>query len=418
MTDADVRLALRRLRFEPALERGYQAVYFERSLKPLRFGFGLISIVLIVDVLKGLASQPLSLASAIMAGLPALIFALTFWRPFRLIWTPFLAIVSTAAGLYLVYYDISYPGFMRFFPEVVSQMTRMGYILVTFMAVIFLMVRLPFVWTTLCLAVFEVAGTCWASNLYHPDAGMLTELLTNTLLVALGLMLAALSLERYHRSDFISNRLLQEERAKSERLLLNVLPASVAERLKTQPEAIADSFAEVTVLFADIVDFTPMAAKMSALDLVDLLNRVFSRFDELTEKYGLERIKTIGDAYMVAGGLPEPKVDHAVAVASLALDMMEVLGEFPGLRLRIGIHTGPVVAGVIGTKRFLYDLWGDTVNVASRMESHGSAGVITVTEDCRAALGDRFRFGAPIDLEVKGKGRMPAYSLLGPARSG
>jgi adenylate cyclase len=202
------------------------------------------------------------------------------------------------------------------------------------------------------------------------------------------------------------------------RLLLNILPGPVAARLRENPEAIADSYAEVTVLFADIVDFTVLSARLSAPELVQLLNRVFSGFDALAEKHGLEKIKTIGDAYMVVGGLPDGHPDHVLSVTEMALDMQEAIGGFvqePGkpLRLRIGINTGSVVAGVIGTKKFIYDLWGDTVNMASRMESHGSPGMIQVTEAVFLSVGDRMTFGAPRRVEVKGRGIMTTYELVG-----
>lgn len=412
MTDAERRLALRQLRFPRDLEREYQAAYYARTLLPLRFGFGVITLLMVVLVVKNLFIKPLAGPLAVLLGIPLAILALTFLPAFRHFWKPFLAITATAGGLYMVRFNITNPDFMRFFPDEVTQMLRIEHSLILFMTVIMLLIRLPFVWTAVCVATFEVVGYVWAVKLFDPQASLISGFVFDTMLVSLALMLAALSLERYHRSDFISNRLLEEERGKSERLLLNVLPASIAERLKTQPEALADSFAEVTVLFADIVDFTPLASRMGPLELVGLLNTIFSRFDELTERHGLERIKTIGDAYMVAGGLPEPKQDHASAVATLALEMMEVIREFPSIRLRIGIHTGAVVAGVIGTKRFLYDLWGDTVNVASRMESHGAPGMIMVTEDCKVKL-EGFHFGEAIVLQVKGKGEMVAYPLFG-----
>ncbi|MBD0363507.1 MAG: PAS domain S-box protein, partial [Coleofasciculus sp. C3-bin4] len=165
----------------------------------------------------------------------------------------------------------------------------------------------------------------------------------------------------------------------TEDLLYNILPAPIAQRLKLQETLIADSFDEVTVLFADLVNFTELSAEISATQLVDLLNKIFSVFDRLTQKHGLEKIKTIGDAYMVVGGLPTPRPDHAEAVVEMALDMQQAITRFQRndgkpFDLRIGINTGPVVAGVIGTKKFAYDLWGDTVNVASRMESQGVAG--------------------------------------------
>jgi class 3 adenylate cyclase len=205
--------------------------------------------------------------------------------------------------------------------------------------------------------------------------------------------------------------------AQSEGLLLNVLPRSIAERLKRKPGVIAERYEDVTVLFADVADFTPFAERISPERVVGVLDEIFSAFDELTQRRGLEKIKTIGDAYMVVGGLPEPREDHAEAVTDLAVAMQaefarlcDALGL--GLAIRIGIATGPVVAGVIGRHKFIYDLWGDTVNTASRMESQGVVGRIQVTEATYRRLGDRFAFEDRGEIEVKGKGRLRAYLLL------
>ena len=212
---------------------------------------------------------------------------------------------------------------------------------------------------------------------------------------------------------------LELEQEKSERLLLNVLPAPVAARLKEQEGVIADGFDDVTVLFADIVGFTPLAERMPAAELVALLDRVFAGWDELAAEYGVEKIKTIGDAYMVAAGVPVPRDDHAEAIAALALEMIAEVerctpdGGAP-LEVRIGIDTGPVVAGVIGRAKFIYDLWGDTVNTASRMESHGVPGAIQVTERDLRAAPERFELRRRGTIEVKGKGAMPSYLLIGP----
>ena len=214
---------------------------------------------------------------------------------------------------------------------------------------------------------------------------------------------------------------LEREFARSENLLLNLMPTSIALRLKNSPnEIIADHFDEVTILFADIVGFTPRANRLLPHDVVRYLNRVFSQFDQLAEKYRLEKIKTIGDAYMVAGGMPDARAGHAADVANMALDMLAITrklsAEFEDdLTVRIGIHTGPAVAGVIGTRKLFYDVWGDTVNTASRMESHGSAGRIQVTEDAKRALGDSFCFESRGTVEIKGKGLMELYYLVGRA---
>jgi adenylate cyclase len=227
-----------------------------------------------------------------------------------------------------------------------------------------------------------------------------------------------LMLQYFVRERELAMGALQIERAKSERLLLNVLPESIAERLKERQEVIADAFPEVSVLFADIVGFTPQAERVSPDRTVGMLNDLFSEFDRLAEERGLEKIKTIGDAYMVAGGLPDPAPGHAEAMAEMALDMMEVAGsrtlsDDEPVRLRIGIDSGPVVAGVIGRRKFIYDLWGDTVNTASRMESHGVPGCIQVTERTRALLGDRYSFSEQRRVPVKGKGDMATYFLTG-----
>jgi adenylate cyclase len=205
--------------------------------------------------------------------------------------------------------------------------------------------------------------------------------------------------------------------AQSDSLLLNVLPRSIAQRLKRDPGVIAERFEQVTVLFADVADFTLFAERTSPEQVVGVLDEVFSRFDRLAQERGLEKIKTIGDAYMVAGGLPLPLPDHAAIVVDLALAMQAELTQVSdslglGLRIRIGIDTGPVVAGVIGRHRFTYDLWGDTVNTASRMEAHGVPGRIQVTEAVRRELGDRFDFEDRGEIEVKGKGRLRAYLLV------
>ena len=208
------------------------------------------------------------------------------------------------------------------------------------------------------------------------------------------------------------------EQEQSERLLLNILPEPIAERLKQADSTIADSFAEVTVLFADIVGFTELASCFSPTQVVELLNQIFSAFDELSERYGLEKIKTIGDAYMVVGGLPTPRSDHTTAIAQMALDMQDVITKFNShnnqtLSIRIGIHSGPVVAGVIGIKKFSYDLWGDTVNTASRMESQGIPDRIQVTETTYKLLKDKYLFEERGIIQIKGKGEMTTYFLIG-----
>lgn len=226
---------------------------------------------------------------------------------------------------------------------------------------------------------------------------------------------------RLRRAEFFARHELERERDTAEQLLFNILPEPIVRRLERDQSAIAEGFEEATVLFADIVGFTPLSAKMSPRALVDMLNDIFSRFDALTEKHGLEKIKTIGDSYMVVGGVPTPRSDHAVAVAKMALDMRDVIEGFrtptgDELRLRIGLNSGPVVAGVIGTRKFAYDLWGDTVNTAARMEMHAETSTIQVTEQTRKLLSKRFQLEPRGSISVKGKGEMRTWVLLGPAR--
>ena len=210
--------------------------------------------------------------------------------------------------------------------------------------------------------------------------------------------------------------IIEQKNAENERLLLNILPGAIAERLKEGEKSIADGFAEVTVLFADVVGFTAFSSNTPAAKLVSLLNDLFSRFDTASQRHGIEKIKTIGDCYMAVCGLPKPRPDHARAMIEMALDMHRELGEFnrqegTNLLLRIGLNSGPVVAGVIGSIKFIYDLWGDTVNLASRMESTGVPGGIQVSESVYQALRGEYQFEERGLIEVKGKGKLPAWIL-------
>jgi class 3 adenylate cyclase len=246
--------------------------------------------------------------------------------------------------------------------------------------------------------------------------------------LALGLgMIACAAIDRVSRESFRQERINEEqartiahERERADRLLYSIFPAPIAERLKTAPEVIAERFDEVTVLFADVVGFTPLAASLSAERLVEILNEIFTRFDELAAHHGVEKVKTIGDAYMAVAGLPERRTDHATAAAELAVAMRAAVGDLAErighpIQIRIGLCSGPVVAGVIGARKFAYDLWGDTVNTAARMESTGVGGEIQVAEATYLALKDRFALTARGTIEVKGKGAMRTWFLLSQA---
>jgi class 3 adenylate cyclase len=314
-----------------------------------------------------------------------------------------LAVLLASAVILQVYYQLSYPAIFPAVPLSVALATAWaaGY--------------QPW---SLLVAVFYVGGPIVHRTLVESDPllQVLGDELPDAALVAAVLLLG--EAVRTRRALGREHRLLLAEQQRSEQLLLNVLPAPIATRLKESEGVIADAFPEAAVLFADIVDFTVRSQRSTPQQVVQALDELFSVFDQLARERGLEKIKTIGDAYMVAGGLPDPRPDHAEAVADMALairDAVAVRSDPSGqpLAVRIGIDTGPVVAGVIGRDKFIYDLWGDTVNTASRMESHGVAGCIQVTARTYRRLRDAYRFQRRGPIPVKGKGEMVTYLLLG-----
>jgi class 3 adenylate cyclase len=266
-----------------------------------------------------------------------------------------------------------------------------------------------------------------AFNLLLAHAATTVAISINLATFTLGALgaLAARELDLQNRLAFVQRRIIREqmaaldaERSRSETLLLNVLPRRIADRLKKEPGVvIADRFASTTVLFSDIVGFTQMSTQLPADELVRRLDAIFTRFDDLADQLGLEKIKTIGDAYMVCGGVPLARSDHAEAVCEMAIRMRDCVDEIAAelgsdLRVRIGVHTGPVIAGVIGKKKFIYDVWGDTVNTASRMESHGVPRSIHVSDATFEATKDIYEFESRGTIAVKGKGDMQTYLLL------
>jgi class 3 adenylate cyclase len=285
-------------------------------------------------------------------------------------------------------------------------------------ALVFLDVRRAVRWFGAFVAVFLATGL--AGDALVADAGFPTWFKTTMLaLNVVGTASVAFTLLAvFARQRNEALTALRSEQEKSELLLRNVLPHTIAERLKVAGERIADHFASASILFADVAEFTPLAERLSPAEMVGVLDRLFSQFDALVERHGLEKIKTIGDAYMAAAGVPDPHPDHAQRAALVALEMRELLAASAvagrsGVELRIGINSGPVVAGVIGTHRFLYDLWGDAVNTASRMESHGTPGEIQITRATYELLKDEFVCRPRGTIAVKGKGEMETWYLVG-----
>jgi class 3 adenylate cyclase len=309
-----------------------------------------------------------------------------------------LAVLLASAVILQVYYQLDYPGIYPAVPLSVALATAWA--------------AGHRVWSVLVVGCFVAAGVGVGYQTLAPDQPalqVLGDVTRDTFLFAAVLLLGEAVRTR---------RTLQWEEELSERLLLNVLPAPIAARLKQDEEVIADGFPDVTVLFADLVDFTRRSQRSRPQQVVEFLDELFSTFDQLTRRHGLEKIKTIGDAYMAAGGLPEPMADHPQAVADLALAIQVEVARRADptgqpLQVRIGIDTGPVVAGVIGTDKFSYDLWGDTVNTASRMESSGMPSCIQVTERTYRRLRDGYRFECRGPIEVKGKGKMVTWFLVG-----
>ena len=286
-------------------------------------------------------------------------------------------------------------------------------------ALVFSEVRSAARWYVAWLVVFLGSGI--AGEIIGPVWSPLPNWFTSTMLalnIAVGgtIVFTLLAVFASQRRDALAA--LRVEQAKAENLLLNILPQSIAEKLKAQTQPIADQFESASILFADVVDFTPWSDQLPPAEVVGCLDQLFSHFDELAERHGLEKIKTIGDCYMVAAGVPTPRPDHARALALMALDMLEAMRSAEGVahlgfELRVGINSGPVVAGVIGRKRFLYDLWGDAVNTASRMESHGTPGKIQVTRATYELLADEFELEPRGKIAVKGKGEIEAWYLNG-----
>ena len=286
-------------------------------------------------------------------------------------------------------------------------------------ALVFSNVRSAVRWYVAFVVVFLGSGL--AGEIIGPVWDELPGWFTSTMLalnIAVGgtIVFTLLALFAKQRTEALAA--LRVEQAKAENLLLNILPRSIADRLKAETQPIADQFGSASILFADVVDFTPWSERLSPAEVVGYLDHLFSHFDTLVEQYGLEKIKTIGDCYMVAAGVPTPRADHARALALMALDMLEAMRSHDelarlGLELRVGINSGPVVAGVIGRKRFLYDLWGDAVNTASRMESYGTPGRIQITRETCELLGDEFECEPRGTITVKGKGELEAWYLVG-----
>ncbi|MBL8608832.1 MAG: adenylate/guanylate cyclase domain-containing protein [Myxococcales bacterium] len=408
---------------DPETERAYLDEAFERTIRPfVRFSVALsVAAFLMYGVHDALVIPEVRSTAWLIRyayfgplGLLVVAFALTNKSPrrhqFGMLGFGFAVVsavcwigaISPPAGFYI------YSGYAVIFVTLGPFLARMS-------------VKSQVVYTVLGALLFDFFDVLVA---HSPPAIRFSFNLTMFTLGGMGVLLAN-QLERQERLAFLQRRVIREqlraieaERARSESLLLNVLPRRIADRLLADPGVIADRFDEATVLFSDIVGFTELSSRLPPDELVRRLDAVFSQFDRIADELSLEKIKTIGDAYMVAGGVPAPRADHVVSVCEMALRMRDRLAELAPtlggeLRVRIGVHTGALVGGVIGTKKFIYDVWGDTVNVASRMESHGTPGEIQVSEAVYEVAKDTFDFEPRGAITVKGKGEMQTYFLKG-----
>jgi class 3 adenylate cyclase len=407
-----------RLRFPGPLEREFREDYFERWVTTNRAAFvgGLLVLAGFGIVDRWAAPQSLRtvwlLRFAVGCPAVALLLFLSFTPLYRRIMQPASAFLVVLVGVLITLMELAMrpdePGY---------NLYMFGIALVVFFG--YAAPRLRF-WYAATAGWAAVLSSWWIGfdhSVWQESQASVHFVVLEAFLVGSGVIgtFASYFLESGARRNFLQQLLIEQEQERSEALLLNVLPALIADRLKGG-EDVVDAFDEVSVLFADIVDFTPFSATLSPQELVTFLNDVFSRFDELAEKHDLEKIKTMGDAYMVVGGIPTPRADHARRIAEMALDMQDEaarlsVGLARSIRLRIGLNTGPVVAGVIGRRKFSYDLWGDTVNTASRMQAIAAPGKIQVTQAVYERLKDRYAFDGPAALLVKGKGEMLTYRL-------
>jgi class 3 adenylate cyclase len=407
---------------DPRLEAEFRAEHFESAVRPFtRFSIALSSVVFLAYglhdayILHDLVSTAWAIRFGAFPPVAIAVLGATFARSYPRLHSGAMLAFGMTVNLVVIWIGAIAPpaGFFIYSSYAVLFVT-----LGPFIARMNVLTQI--VYTLLSIALFVAFGV----RVSHPSTAVLVSIATTIgAMGGIGAIVAA-HIEGQAREMFVQRRTiraqlveLDSERAKSEALLLNILPASVARRLKDDGRAIADGFAEVTVLFADIVGFTKLAERLSPVEVVRRLNQLFSTFDDLADELGVEKIKTIGDAYMAVAGLSRQDVRHAHTMAEMALGMLKRVSDFGGahedpLSIRIGLNTGPVVAGVIGKKKFIYDVWGDTVNTASRMESHGGAGHIHVTEETRQRLADSYVFEARGEIDVKGKGPMRTHYLV------
>lgn len=412
-----------KLRFPEPIERQFLADYQANTLVTARMalllGFILYSLFGILDIYAVPISRNVVwfIRFAVVAPLTLGVFFLTYIRSFQKYIQPMMCFVSAISGLGIV----TMIAITRE-AEFGNRFYFTGLILISMWA--YGLLRLRFWYAVLANLIIMIGyefATIEIKQLLTSETGIVIFTMHNFFFLGANVigMFTGYALERYTRIDFLQKFTIQEQRDQADQLLYNILPKRIAERLKRSRNTIAEEFDSASVLFADIVNFTPISARFGPREVVDMLNDLFSKFDELVDKYGVEKIQVAGDGYMVAAGVPTPRADHAAVLADLALAMLECVqhGEFLGgkhpIEIRIGINSGSLIAGVIGRRKYFYALWGDMVNTASRMESHGSSGKIQITRATYELVKDAFDCEYIGKIPIKGKGNMDVWHLLG-----
>jgi class 3 adenylate cyclase len=406
-----------RLRFaDPALESAFRADQFRLHLGNIRFAF-LAGIALWISwglllrpYIEVLSEQRLDLIMRWGVFIPMLVvgLALTFTPFFGRVWERVAVIIATATMLAWVYYASN-------ILTLPAEFGYVGVILITAFTYTLLRLRFVLVLSITLIGIAAYLPYTFTAKYIQPQS----EAVATLYLVSFGFLgaLAAYRMERFTRTLFLRERQLGQERERSDGLLLNVLPQVVVDQLKASSgRRIAEAFDEVTVIFVDAVGSTQQAARSSPDAFARALDELFGRFDDIAVRHGLEKIKTIGDAYMAVAGVPIPMADHAGAAVEMALDVLREAGEvaWPSgepIAVHVGVASGPAVAGVIGRRKFAYDLWGDTVNLASRLEESCEAGTVLVSESTAERLGDRYELAPTRTFELKGKGPTPAREV-------
>jgi class 3 adenylate cyclase len=412
-----------RLRFpDEVIETQFRKEYLANTVSTTRLalllGMILYSLFGILDIYAIPVSKDVVwiIRYVIVAPVILLVLAASYVRSLQKYMQAFMCVVVAVSGLGIVtMISITTEA------EFGNRFYFTGLILISMWA--YSLLRLRF-WYAVLANLIIMAGYEFASiemkKLLESETGIVIFTMHNFFFLGANVigMFGSYYLERYTRRDFLQKYTIQAQRDRADKLLYNVLPKQIAERLKESDETIAEEFSSATVLFADIVNFTPISARFGPLEVVEMLNELFSHFDELVDKYGVEKIQVAGDGYMVAAGVPTPRPDHATILAQLALDMLdyvkreEFLGGKHPIEIRIGLNSGPLIAGVIGRKKYFYALWGDMVNTASRMESHGESGKIQITRETYELVKDEFACEYIGEITVKGKGQMEAWHLI------